>query len=84
MEMTTEAIKQAADSHLSHVEEILSAAAMEKHNNNNDLFDPVVIEQLKRSYEEALELLRTVSPLNEDGEIEYGDDMWNAQYMEVI
>jgi len=75
MEMTTETVRQAADSHLSHVEEILSAAAMEKHNHNKDLFDPVVIEQLKRSYEESLELLRTVSPLNEDGEIEYGDDM---------
>jgi hypothetical protein len=74
MQMTTETIKQAADSHLSHVKEILSAAAMEKLK-GNDLFDPIVIEQLKRSYEESLELLRTVSPLNEDGEIEYGDDM---------
>jgi hypothetical protein len=74
MQMTTETIKQAADSHLSHVEEILSAAAMEKLK-GNDLFDPIVIEQLKRSYEESLELLRTVSPLNEDGEIEYGDDI---------
>jgi len=74
MQMTTETIKQAADSHLSHVEEILSAATMEKLK-GNDLFDPIVIEQLKRSYEESLELLRTVSPLNEDGEIEYGDDM---------
>jgi len=74
MQMTTEAIKQAADSHLSHVEEILSAEAMEKLK-GNDLFDPVVIEQVKRSYEESLELLRTVSLLNEDGEIEYGNDM---------
>jgi len=35
----------------------------------------VITEQLKTSYTEAYELLRTVSPLNDDGEIEYGDDI---------
>lgn len=66
---STEAVKNAANDHLANVEELLSAVAMGKTD-----FDPVVTEQLKKSYEEAYELLRTVSPLNEDGEIEYGDD----------
>lgn len=74
MQMTTEAIRQAADSYLSQVEEILSAVAMERMK-GNEPFDPVIVEQLKTSREESYELLRTVSPLNEDGEIEYGDDM---------
>lgn len=67
--MSTEAVKNAANEHLANVEEILSAVAMSQTD-----FDPVVIEQLKKSYEESYELLRTVSPLNEDGEIEYGED----------
>jgi len=73
MQVTTEAVKQAANSHLSHVEEILSTVAMERMK-GNEVFDPVVVEQLKRSYDEGYELLRTVSPLNEDGEIEPGED----------
>ena len=73
MQMTTEAVKHAADSHFSHIEEILSAVAMERMK-GNEPFDPVVVEQLKKSYEESYELLRTVSPLNEDGEIEPGED----------
>jgi len=66
---TTEAVKNAANQHLANVEEILSAVAM-----GQTEFDPVVTEQLKESYESAYELLRTVSPLNQDGEIEYGED----------
>jgi len=68
-QMTTEAVKHAANSHLANVEELLSAVAM-----GQTTFDPVVVEQLKKSYEEGYELLRTVSPINEDGEIEYGED----------
>ena len=66
---TTEAVKNAANEHLANVEELLSSVAMGQTD-----FDPVVVEQLKSSYTEAYELLRTVSPLNEDGEIEYGED----------
>jgi hypothetical protein len=68
--MSTEAVKNAANQHLANVEEILSAVAMGQTD-----FDPVITEQLKSSYTEAYELLRTVSPLNEDGEIEYGEDI---------
>jgi hypothetical protein len=67
--MSTEAVKNAANEHLANVEEILRAIALGQTD-----FDPVITEQLKTSYTEAYELLRTVSPLNEDGEIEYGED----------